>query len=122
MTLLVAVRHARGDHPTRSPAGRAMVVALAPRECGSVGLMRPLLVAVVMIALAACGSSASRGANANNATAASDSEMRCRDEVQIGSSIPRPVCRTKQQDDDAREDAQEMLGGPHPKARRGRRR
>ncbi len=84
--------------------------------------MRPLLVAVVMVALSACGSSSQRGPDAHNATAARDPDLICQDEVQIGSSIPRPVCRTKEQTEDARGNAHQLLSGPHPKARAGRRR
>jgi hypothetical protein len=82
--------------------------------------MRPLMVVVAAILLTACGSTA-RSPNTSQASAESDADLDCHDEVQLGSSIPRPVCRTKAQTQDARSNAQEMLGGPHPKGRRGRR-
>ncbi len=81
--------------------------------------MRPLAVVVVLL-LTACGSS-SRQTNNSQTMAERDSDVECHDEVQIGSSIPRPVCRTKAQTEESRANAQEMLGGPHPRGR-GRRR
>lgn len=74
------------------------------------GMRRMLLAAV--LALAACGPTASQGPTTNHATASgngSGSDLICHEEAATGSTLSHEVCRTREQVDDDRKGADEML-------------
>jgi len=80
--------------------------------------MRSMLFAVVL-GLAACGPSASHGPSPNRATAggATGSDVVCREETPTGSSFSREVCRTRDQMNDDRKGAEDLMRAPPPPPR-----
>lgn len=72
------------------------------------GMRRMLLTAV--LALASCGPSASQGPSPNRAAGGgSDSGLVCREETPTGSSFSREVCRTPEQIEAERKNAEDLM-------------
>jgi hypothetical protein len=80
------------------------------------------LAATVAATLAACGAPAAGGPGTVSAASPGagggsevgpGSDVECHDEIKTGSSIPRRVCRSKDQSDDDRQGAQNFINQPH---------
>jgi hypothetical protein len=73
-----------------------------------------------VLALAACGPSASQGPAASHTTPGgeSGSDVVCREETPTGSSISREVCRSRAQMDADRKNAEDFMRTPGPAPRR----
>ena len=67
---------------------------------------------VGILSLTACGAGSAQNPSAQNTAAASGSGEECHEETQLGSTIPRRVCRNKATSDAERTNAQEMMSTP----------
>jgi hypothetical protein len=70
--------------------------------------MRPILL-VVVAGVVACAAAPAKPTAQPTATAGSGSGLVCTDEAPTGSTLTRRVCRTPEQIEDERRDAQELL-------------